>query len=101
MMKLPVFRVCAVIQALAILLFVQPSFAQMAPQPSAATPPALQAPAASAAAAAQPGSPASEAVIPAPRSLKTEAASLRELSPWSMFLNADILVKAVMIGLAF
>jgi biopolymer transport protein ExbB len=25
----------------------------------------------------------------------------RELSPWSMFLSADILVKAVMIGLAF
>ena len=35
------------------------------------------------------------------RSLKTEAAALRELSPWSMFLSADILVKAVMIGLAF
>jgi biopolymer transport protein ExbB len=27
--------------------------------------------------------------------------TLRELSPWSMFLSADILVKAVMIGLAF
>ena len=26
---------------------------------------------------------------------------LRELSPWSMFLSADIIVKAVMIGLAF
>jgi biopolymer transport protein ExbB len=26
---------------------------------------------------------------------------LRELSPWSMFLSADILVKAVMVGLAF
>ena len=26
---------------------------------------------------------------------------MRELSPWSMFLSADILVKAVMIGLAF
>ena len=29
------------------------------------------------------------------------AVTLRELSPWSMFLSADILVKAVMIGLAF
>jgi biopolymer transport protein ExbB len=29
------------------------------------------------------------------------AAGLRELSVWSMFLSADILVKAVMIGLAF
>jgi biopolymer transport protein ExbB len=27
--------------------------------------------------------------------------ALRELSPWSMFLSADVLVKAVMIGLAF
>src|ERR1700686_1836146 len=27
--------------------------------------------------------------------------ALRELSPWSRFLSADILVKAVMIGLAF
>ncbi len=28
-------------------------------------------------------------------------AGLHELSPWSMFLNADIIVKGVMIGLAF
>jgi biopolymer transport protein ExbB len=28
-------------------------------------------------------------------------ATLHELSPWSMFLSADIIVKAVMIGLAF
>jgi biopolymer transport protein ExbB len=35
------------------------------------------------------------------RSLKSTAASPRELSPWSMFMSADILVKAVMIGLAF
>ena len=33
------------------------------------------------------------------KSLKSTG--LRELSPWSMFLSADILVKAVMIGLAF
>jgi biopolymer transport protein ExbB len=33
--------------------------------------------------------------------LKTAAAELRELSPWSMFMSADVLVKAVMIGLAF
>jgi len=35
------------------------------------------------------------------RSLKSTTAALRELSPWSMFLSADVLVKAVMIGLAF
>ena len=37
----------------------------------------------------------------ASRSLKATSATPRELSPWSMFLSADILVKAVMIGLAF
>jgi biopolymer transport protein ExbB len=34
------------------------------------------------------------------RALKSTAVTLRELSPWSMFLSADVLVKAVMIGLA-
>ncbi len=33
--------------------------------------------------------------------LKAAAAELKELSPWSMFKSADVLVKAVMIGLAF
>ena len=33
--------------------------------------------------------------------LKPAAVTLRELSPWSMFQSADILVKAVMVGLAF
>jgi len=35
------------------------------------------------------------------RSVKSTTVALRELSPWSMFLSADIVVKAVMIGLAF
>src|SRR5579864_8263758 len=30
---------------------------------------------------------------------KTVSVSLRELSPWSMFLSADVLVKAVIVGL--
>jgi biopolymer transport protein ExbB len=34
------------------------------------------------------------------RPLRSAAPALRELSVWSMFLSADILVKAVMIGLA-
>ncbi len=38
---------------------------------------------------------------PAPRALIPSSAVPRDLSPWSMFLSADILVKAVMIGLAF
>ena len=29
------------------------------------------------------------------------APAMKELSPWVMFLSADIIVKAVMIGLAF
>jgi biopolymer transport protein ExbB len=36
-----------------------------------------------------------------PTPLKSTAVALRELSPWSMFMSADIIVKAVMIGLAF
>jgi biopolymer transport protein ExbB len=35
------------------------------------------------------------------KSPKSTVATLHELSPWSMFLAADILVKAVMVGLAF
>ncbi len=35
------------------------------------------------------------------RPVKTMSVTLRELSPWSMFLSADVVVKAVMIGLAF
>ncbi|HEY3792601.1 MAG TPA: tonB-system energizer ExbB [Bradyrhizobium sp.] len=35
------------------------------------------------------------------KALKSTVATLHELSPWSMFLSADIIVKAVMVGLAF
>jgi biopolymer transport protein ExbB len=71
---------------------VVPAQAAPAPTPSAAvqsapTPPATDL----TAAAADSGS----------RSLKSTAAALHELSPWSMFMSADILVKAVMVGLAF
>ena len=37
----------------------------------------------------------------AAKTLRPTVLALHELSPWSMFLSADILVKAVMIGLAF
>jgi biopolymer transport protein ExbB len=85
-------------------LFAQQAASQPAPSQPAANP-------ASAAPAAQPLAPsmagpstsASEATtIPADsRPLKSTTVALRELSPWSMFLSADVLVKAVMIGLAF
>ncbi|WP_291686881.1 tonB-system energizer ExbB [Bradyrhizobium sp.] len=104
--------------ALAMLVLASPSSAQ---QPNAA-PAAQQAPALSQPAtvpaqvapamqAPTPALPLSSAPAPA-ASDATAAASadagkplkttgLHELSPWSMFLSADILVKAVMIGLAF
>jgi biopolymer transport protein ExbB len=48
-------------------------------------------------------SPSSTMLAPAPfeTAFKPAVPVLRELSPWSMFLSADLLVKAVMISLAF
>jgi biopolymer transport protein ExbB len=95
--------------ALAMLWLTQPCFAQQnaapaAPHaPASSEPPAVAAQAAAPVAAVQPAPPASADATPtdSSRSLKSTTAALRELSPWSMFLAADILVKAVMIGLAF
>jgi biopolymer transport protein ExbB len=90
-----------VISVLAILSLAAPSSAQQGATPAA--PPAAvaqQAPAVS-----QPPAVPSDAVAtPAEREgklLKAAAAELRELSPWTMFKSADVVVKAVMIGLAF
>ena len=96
-MNLSVFRAYGVIPVVLMLSLVQPVLAQQSAAP--ATPPAASQPVAQPP-AASPVPSAPEAAAP-PRSLKAETAALRELSPWSMFLNADILVKAVMIGLAF
>src|SRR3954453_8502729 len=83
--------------------------AQAAPH-AAATPPAPAAPQAVAPAAGQPA-PARATAVPAPsapeaggdnaRSLKSTVPVPRDLSPWSMFLSAAVIVDAVMIGLAF
>jgi biopolymer transport protein ExbB len=62
--------------------------------------PATQVPAPAAAGPGAP-SPADPSAENTARSLKATAATLREFSPWSMFLSADIVVKSVMIGLAF
>ena len=108
----------AVISALAMLSPTTSSLAQQQTAPAAQQTPALsQAPAIPAQAAPPVQAPASSAAAPsaaapvasdataAPadggRLLKSTAVALRELSPWSMFLSADVLVKAVMIGLAF
>src|SRR6201992_905155 len=104
-----------VLFALATLVLAQPSFAQQKAAPSPQQAPALSqpsiapqpsaAPVQAPAAAVQPAPTAETDVTPAPadgvRPLKSTTVALRELSPWSMFLSADILVKAVMIGLAF
>jgi len=69
---------------------------------AAAQPSATAAPAAAAPAAATPS--ATEATV-APASEAAPKAgiapAMKELSPWVMFMSADIIVKAVMIGLAF
>ncbi|MEH2706025.1 tonB-system energizer ExbB [Bradyrhizobium elkanii] len=77
--------------------------APVAAQPAQA---AAQAQAAPTPAAAAPAPTANEASLAAPasgdsKSLKSTSTGLHELSPWNMFLNADIIVKAVMLGLAF
>jgi biopolymer transport protein ExbB len=54
--------------------------------------------------AATSGAPATEAAVaPAPEAAPKAgiAPAMKELSPWVMFMSADIIVKAVMIGLAF
>jgi biopolymer transport protein ExbB len=102
-----------VIVALALLSLASPASAQQKALPAPQQAPALSqqpvAPAQTAPAVAQsaPASaPAAVDMSAAPadsggKALKSTAVTLRELSPWSMFLSADILVKAVMVGLAF
>jgi biopolymer transport protein ExbB len=104
-MKTSLFRATfAVISALAILSLAAPSFAQQNQPPAAQAGPVAQPAPAPAPTAATPVAPSDTAATPAEREsklLKAATAELRELSPWSMFKNADVLVKAVMIGLAF
>jgi biopolymer transport protein ExbB len=121
-MKTSLPRVTFVIPALAMLWLASPASAQQA-QPKAAPAPAApvvqSAPVVSQPAApvqatqpvqapvvAAPAVPASDTAPPPPereggKLLKAAAVELREFSPWSMFLSADVVVKAVMIGLAF
>ncbi|RWP86778.1 MAG: tonB-system energizer ExbB [Mesorhizobium sp.] len=71
--------------------------APVAPAPTApaVAPPATMAP-------AQPGAQPNAGVPPeATPSTVMELSLPRDLSPWGMFMAADIIVKAVMIGLAF
>ncbi len=98
-----------VLFALTVLSLTQPSFAQQKAAPTPPQAPVVSQPAAAPApapvVAVQPMPPAAANATAMPaddgRSPKSPAIVLRELSPWSMFMSADILVKAVMIGLAF
>jgi biopolymer transport protein ExbB len=95
----------AVVSALAMLSLAAPLSAQQGAAP-AAPPVVQQAPAApqSPAALPQPATASDAAATPAEREgklLKAAAAELKELSPWTMFKSADVVVKAIMIGLAF
>jgi biopolymer transport protein ExbB len=97
-----------VLKTVAVLIFVSMgtvSFAQQnpagsGPKMSAGTPASAVQPNG---AAIAPLTPADNAVAAADaaKPMKITSVTLHELSPWSMFLAADIIVKAVMIGLAF
>jgi biopolymer transport protein ExbB len=89
--------------AILVLAMLSPGGPSLAQQNVAPAPQQAQAPAQPAAApsAAVPTDATAAPADGGARSVKSTAAGLRELSPWSMFLSADILVKAVMIGLAF
>ncbi|MDI1262550.1 MAG: tonB-system energizer ExbB [bacterium] len=95
----------AVLSVLAMLSLAAPSSAQQAAVPAAPSTPAASQPAAPAQAAPQAAPTVNpDAAKPADREgklLKAAVAELHELSPWSMFKSADVVVKAVMIGLAF
>jgi biopolymer transport protein ExbB len=100
----PIRATFAVIFALTTLSLASPSSAQQNAAPLQQSPALSQPAAPSAAVPSAPTPAASDATaVPADgsRSLKSTTVALRELSPWSMFVSADILVKAVMIGLAF
>jgi len=88
------FRAAAAV-TLAILLTVPPASAQ---QQTAVPAQAAPAPAASQAA---PSAPAASAAPADSASTRLTISVPRELSPWSMFMSADVVVKGVMIGLAF
>jgi biopolymer transport protein ExbB len=92
----------AVVAAVAVsLVLAATAFAQTPPaSPSAAEPPAATTPQSTPA----PGSPVPSVEQPAASAAVSPDIAMklpRDLSPWGMFMAADIVVKAVMVGLAF
>jgi biopolymer transport protein ExbB len=116
-MKALFFRVSFGAIVVAVLSLASPSFAQNVapPQQPAASQPLNPAPSPTQSPALTPPPAAAPQSIPVPTTteltpvptdsagklLKNSAAALRELSPWSMFKSADIIVQGVMVGLAF
>jgi biopolymer transport protein ExbB len=105
MMKFFLRAACLIIFALPCAASAQnaaPAAPQLPPvslpvaQTKAAAPQATEAPAPIAQAPATP----LPAAVAAPEA-QSRNAGMRDLSPWSMFMSADILVKAVMVSLAF
>jgi biopolymer transport protein ExbB len=101
-------RFLAIAAAVALLLaspFAHPAFAQGVPAPAATpAPPAANAPTSVPNAAPSPIAPAAPAPAAAPPLGEPAAGNVelpQDLSPWGMFLDADLLVKIVLIGLAF
>jgi len=81
-----------------VLAFVLPAFPVSAQQQAAPQPQAAQ----QVPAAPQPSPPAGANAASAESAAGKLSISVpRELSPWSMFMSADVVVKGVMIGLAF
>ncbi|MGC0395009.1 MULTISPECIES: tonB-system energizer ExbB [Bradyrhizobium] len=78
----------------------QPAPAGPTPMAPGASAPTIQAPSASTP-AAPPAPPAATVSTTAKPDAAAVAPAMKELSPWVMFMSADVIVKAVMIGLAF
>ncbi|WP_456684906.1 tonB-system energizer ExbB, partial [Bradyrhizobium sp. P5_C11_2] len=73
----------------------------VSPATAPAAPPAAAPAAPSATAAPAASTPEAASADAGSRALKSTAPAMKELSPWVMFMSADIIVKGVMIGLAF
>jgi biopolymer transport protein ExbB len=92
----------ALVASLAVLMLAVPCSAQQQTAPAAQPAPVTRAQP-----AVEPRPPAALDASPAApaggdgKVLKSTSTGLHELSPWNMFMNADIIVKAVMLGLAF
>ncbi len=80
----------------------RPPVAAAQQMPSAPFAPQVQTSASTSPAISQPAADAAPSTTPASRAVAVnESVTPHELSPWSMFLSADIVVQLVMIGLAF